>query len=50
MKKSVTVAKIRQEKGNEKYEYYLSDKDPKHCTSIDRWINQEAIDKTMLHQ
>ena len=40
-----TVEKIRQEDGNERYEYYLSLDDPETVLLIDSWKNQEAIDR-----
>ena len=41
---SGTVGKIRNEKGNLRYEYYLSLEDPEIVLLIDSWENQEAID------
>ncbi len=40
-----TVEKIRQEDGNERYEYFLSLDDPETVLLIDIWKNQEAIDR-----
>ena len=42
---SGTVDAIRAEEGNLKYEYYQSLDDPETILLIDRWANQEAIDK-----
>ena len=39
-----TVAAIRAEAGNLRYEYYLSFEDPETVLLIDSWENQEAID------
>lgn len=44
MTKSGTVAKIRAEKGNIKYEYFVSFEDPETLLLIDSWQNQAAID------
>ena len=41
---SGTVAAIRAEKGNLRYEYYQSLDDPETILLIDSWENQEAID------
>ena len=41
---SGTVAAIRAEKGNLKYEYFQSLDDPETILLIDSWTNQEAID------
>ena len=41
---SKTVEKIRSEKGNIRYEYYLPFDDPQTVLLIDSWENQEAID------
>ena len=41
---SGTVAAIRAEKGNLKYEYFVSIEDPETILLIDSWENQEAID------
>ena len=41
---SKTVEAIRAEKGNLRYEYYLSIDDPETVLLIDSWENQEAID------
>ena len=39
-----TVEAIRTEKGNLRYEYYVSIDDPETVLLIDSWKNQEAID------
>ena len=39
-----TVAAIRSEPGNLRYEYYQSLDDPETVLLIDSWENQEAID------
>ena len=39
-----TVAAIRAEAGNLRYEYYQSLDDPETVLLIDSWENQEAID------
>ena len=39
-----TVAAIRSEPGNLRYEYYLALDDPETVLLIDSWENQEAID------
>lgn len=39
------VKKIREEKGNLKYEYFFSMDDPETVLLIDSWENQEAIDE-----
>ena len=44
MTSSGTVAAIRAEAGNLRYEYYLSMEDPETVLLIDSWENQEAID------
>ena len=44
MTSSGTVAAIRAEAGNLRYEYYLSMEDPETVRLIDSWENQEAID------
>ena len=41
---SGTVEAIRAEKGNLRYEYYVSLEDPDTILLIDSWENQEAID------
>ena len=44
MTSSRTVAAIRAEKGNLRYEYYQPLDDPETILLIDSWENQEAID------
>ncbi len=44
MTDSGTVALIRAEAGNLRYEYYQSLEDPETVLLIDSWENQEAID------
>lgn len=44
MTESGTVEKVRNEKGNLRYEYYQSLEDPETVLLIDSWENQEAID------
>ena len=44
MVSSGTVEKIRNEKGNIRYEYYQSLDDPETILLIDAWESQEAID------
>ena len=39
-----TVAAIRAEEGNLRYEYYQSLEDPETILLIDSWTSQEAID------
>ena len=39
-----TVAAIRREKGNLRYEYFCPMEDPETVLLIDSWENQEAID------
>ena len=41
---SGTADLIRKEKGNLRYEYYLSLEDPEELLLIDSWEDQEAID------
>lgn len=41
---SGTVDAIRNEKGNIRYEYYISVDDPETVLLIDSWTDQEAID------
>jgi len=45
MTSSGTVAKIRNEEGNLRYEYYQSLNDPETILLIDSWENTEAIDR-----
>lgn len=44
MMSSGTVAAIRAEEGNLRYEYYQSLEDPETILLIDSWTSQEAID------
>ena len=41
---SGTVQKIRKEKGNLGYRYYVSLEDPETVLLVDQWENQEALD------
>ena len=45
MEASGLANKIRQEPGNERYEYFYPADDPETVLLIDSWANQEAIDK-----
>lgn len=42
---SGTVEAIRKEKGNLRYEYFLSFDDPETVLLIDEWTDQSAIDR-----
>ncbi len=44
MMKNVTADKIRSEKGNLKYEYFLPISDPETVLLIDSWESQKDID------
>ena len=44
MEQSGTVAAIRAEEGNKKYEYFYPKNDPETVLLIDSWESQEAID------
>ena len=44
MVQSGTVEKVRQEKGNIRYEYFFPMDDPDTVLLIDEWENEEAID------
>lgn len=44
MENSGTADKIREEKGNIRYEYFFPMNDPETVLLIDAWENQEAID------
>lgn len=44
MESSGTADRIRQEKGNERYEYFLPLHDSETVLLIDRWKDQESID------
>lgn len=45
MEQSGTIAAIRAEEGNIKYEYFYPKNDPETILLIDSWDSQEAIDK-----
>ncbi len=45
MEQSVTVAAIRKEAGNKRYEYFYPKNDEQTVLLIDTWENQEALDK-----
>ena len=45
MEQRGTVAAIRAEEGNKRYEYFYPKNDPETVLLIDSWENQEAIDK-----
>ena len=45
MQTSGLVDQIRNEPGNEKYEYFFPMDDPETVLLIDRWENQEALDE-----
>ena len=45
MEQSGTVAAIRKEVGNKKYEYFYPKNDEQTVLLIDTWENQEALDK-----
>lgn len=44
MVQSGTAEKVRQEKGNLRYEYFFPMDDPNTVLLIDEWENEEAID------
>lgn len=44
MVQSGTAEKVRQEKGNLRYEYFFPMDDPDTVLLIDKWKNEEAID------
>lgn len=44
MIKTGIVDKIRNEEGNERYEYYFPMEDVESVLLIDQWINEEALD------
>lgn len=44
MEKSGIADGIRAEAGNERYEYFLSCRDPETVLLIDQWRDQEALD------
>lgn len=45
MEKSGTADLIRREDGNEMYEYFFPINDPETVLLIDKWKDQESIDK-----
>ncbi len=45
MEKSGTVAEIRRETGNKRYEYFFSKDDEQTVLLIDSWESQEALDR-----
>ena len=45
MEKSGIAAAIRAEDGNERYEYFFPMDDPETVLLIDRWRDQEALDR-----
>ncbi len=44
MENSGIAARIRQEEGNERYEYFLPVSDPETVLLIDQWKDQAALD------
>jgi len=44
MTSSGIVAQVREEEGNERYEYFFPMDDPETVLLIDCWKNQEALD------
>lgn len=44
MMSSGLVDKVRNEKGNERYEYFFPMEDPEMVMLIDRWQSEEALD------
>ena len=44
MESSGLADRVRQERGNMRYEYYQPVGDPKTMLLIDSWVSQEAID------
>ncbi len=44
MESSGATQKIREENGNEKYQYFICMDDPETVLLIDSWANQEEID------
>lgn len=44
MVSSGIVDRVRQEEGNERYEYFFPMEDEESVMLIDRWKNQEALD------
>ena len=45
MEKSGIASAIRAEDGNERYEYFFPMNDPETVLLIDRWRDQEALDR-----
>lgn len=45
MEKSGLADRIRQEKGNRRYDYFFPAKDPETVLLIDSWDDQAAIDR-----
>lgn len=45
MENSGLANRIRQEKGNERYDYFLPVNDPETVLLIDSWTDQAAIDR-----
>ena len=44
MVRSGIVSKVREEEGNERYEYFFPMEDPEMVLLIDRWRDQKALD------
>ncbi len=44
MVSSGIVNRVREEEGNERYEYFFPMEDPETVMLIDKWKNQEALD------
>ncbi len=44
MVRSGIVSKVREEEGNERYEYFFPMEDPETVLLIDRWRDQAALD------
>lgn len=44
MVRSGIVSKVREEEGNERYEYFFPMEDPETVLLIDRWRDQTALD------
>ena len=44
MMRSGIVSKVREEEGNERYEYFFPMEDPETVLLIDKWRDQEALD------
>lgn len=45
MERSGTANRIRNEAGNQRYDYFVSLKDPETVLLIDAWVNQSALDR-----